>query len=298
MPRKITPAQYKRMVDDYNRKLKQAVTNYNRDAAAYNREVKRAVDKHNREVRAHNARVRSNRQRLNAEIARLDRQRSTTRYVTVQTSAIALHTAYSRVDEQSELWNERGQELADLAEAETANSAQVANALLTETGAETEEIEETSITHELSVLSGDLHNRWEGALFAINPRNPDAARHFCTSAREVIVELINMKAPDAAVLRAKPNCERGPDGKAVARREKIGYLLDLNGAGYEALGDFMETNVNDVMNLFSQFNKGTHGTAGRFDIPTLRTIKHRVEDSIRFLSTLVRGVQPTTGDVG
>jgi hypothetical protein len=167
------------------------------------------------------------------------------------------------------------------------------------TAADAEETEETSLTDELSALSLDLHNRWEGARFAINPRNPDAARHFCTSAREVIVELINMKAPDAAVLQAKPNCERGPDGKAVARREKIGYLLALNGAGYEALNDFVETNVNDVMNLFSQFNKGTHGTAGRFDIPTLRTIKHRVEDSIPIYAgpRLQPLTRPSTGTV-
>ncbi|MEU4159214.1 hypothetical protein [Actinoplanes sp. NPDC026670] len=268
------------------------VNDYNRKVAAHNREVKRAVDRYNREVRAYNARVRSNRQRLNAEIARLNRQRSTTRYVTVQTSTVALHTAYSRIDAQSELWNERGQELADFAEAEAANSVHVANVLLDEVAADEEEAEGTSLTDELSVLSTDLDSRWRGALFAINPRNPDAARHFCTSAREVIVELINMKAPDAVVLLAKPNCERGPDGRAVARREKIGYLLDQNGAGYESLGDFMETDVNDVMNLFSQFNRGTHGTAGRFDVPALRAIKHRVEASIRFLSTLVQGVPP------
>lgn len=289
MPRKVTPAQYNRMVADHNRKVKQAVDKYNREATSYNRAVKRDISDYNREVRAHNARVRSNQQRLKAEIARLDRQRSTTRYVTVQTSTFALHTAYSHVDTQSELWNERGQELADLAEAETANSAHVTNTLLGDTAADAEEIEETSLTDELSALSLDLHNRWEGARFAINPRNPDAARHFCTSAREVIAELIDMKAPDAAVLQANPDCQRAPDGKRVARREKIGYLLDLNGAGYEALGNFVETNVNDVMNLFSQFNKGTHGTAGNFDIPTLRMVKHRVEDSIRFLSTLVRG---------
>ncbi|MBB5829560.1 hypothetical protein [Micromonospora carbonacea] len=286
------------MVDDHNRKLTQAVTTYNREAAAYNREVKRAVDKHNREVPAHNARVRSNRQRLNAESARLNRQRSTTRYVTVQTSAIALHTAYSRVDEQSELWNERGQELADLAEAETANSVQVANALLTETVADADEMGgHADHRRVVRVVEGPAQPMG-GRAVRVNPRNPDAARHFCTSAREIIVELINMKATDAAVLLTKPNCERGPDGKGGRTTGKIGYLLDLNGAGYEALDDFMETNVNDVMNLFSRLNKGTHGAAGRLDIPTLRTIKHRVEDSIRFLSTLVRGVQPTTQDVG
>ncbi|MFK4088785.1 hypothetical protein ACI2LF_32020 [Kribbella sp. NPDC020789] len=271
MPRKVTPAQYNRIVREHNRKVKSGVAKYNR------------------EVRAYNARVRANQQRLNAEIARVNRQRSTTRYVTVQTSTIALHTAYADVDEQSEDWNVRGQELADLAEAETADSAQLANTLLDGTAADAEQIEGTSLTDELSSLSLDLHSRWEGARFAINPRNPDAARHFCTSAREVVVKLIDMNAPDAAVLQAKPNCERGPDGKAVARREKIGYLLDLNGAGYETLGDFVEQDVNDVMNLFSQFNKGTHGTAGNFSIADLRAIKHRVESSIRFLSTLVRG---------
>ena len=285
MPRKVTPAQYNRM-------LKQAIDKQNRAIRDYNHKVKRAVDSHNREVRAHNARVRANQQRLNAEIARFNRQRSATRYVTVQTSTIALHTAYSHVDEQSESWNERGQELADLAEAETTNSTQLANTLLDDTAADTEQVEETSLTDELSSLSLDLHNRWEGALFAINPRNPDAARHFCTSAREVMVKLLDMNAPDAAVLQAKPDCARGPDGKAASRREKIGYLLELNGAGYEALGDFVEQDVNDVLNLFPQFNKGTHGTAGNFDIPTLRAIKHRVENSIRFLSKLVQGVQP------
>jgi hypothetical protein len=161
VPRKITPAQYKRMVDDENRRRKKAVDDYNRQARAYNREVQRGVDKYNREVRAHNARVRANRQRLATEIARLNRQRSATRYVTVQTSTIALHTAYALVDEQSEQWNERGQELADLAEAETANSAQVVNTLLGESDADEEDIEKTSLTDELSALSADLHSRWK-----------------------------------------------------------------------------------------------------------------------------------------
>jgi hypothetical protein len=289
MVRKVTPAQYNRMVNEHNRKVKRAVDAYNREVTDHNRKLKRAVDEHNREVRAYNARVRANRQRLNAEIARFNRQRSATRYVTVQTSTIALHTAYAHVDEQSESWNARGQQLADLAEAETANSTQLANALLDGTATDTDQIEETSLTDELSSLSLDLHNRWEGARFAINPRNPDAARHFCTSAREIVVKLIDMNAPDAAVLQAKPDCARGPNGRDVARREKIGYLLDLNGAGYDTLGDFVEQDINDVLNLFSQFNRGTHGTAGNFDIDDLRAIKHRVENSIRFLSTLVRG---------
>jgi hypothetical protein len=146
MPRKVTPAEYNRLVAAHNRKVKQAIDQRNREIDAHNRKVKRSIDDYNREVRAHNARVRSNRQRLNAEIARLNRQRSTTSYVTVQTSTIALQTAYSHVDQQSDLWNERGQELADLAEAETANSTHVANTLLSDTVADVEETEVTSLT--------------------------------------------------------------------------------------------------------------------------------------------------------
>ncbi|TDD18912.1 hypothetical protein [Nonomuraea diastatica] len=50
MPRKVTPAQYNRMVDAHNRKLKQAVNKHNR-------EVKRAIDGYNREARAQRARA-------------------------------------------------------------------------------------------------------------------------------------------------------------------------------------------------------------------------------------------------
>jgi hypothetical protein len=65
--------------------------------------------------------------------------------------------------------------LADLAEAETANSALVANILLGEIADDAEDIEETSLTDELSALSLDLHNRWDGALDAATPQTATSA---------------------------------------------------------------------------------------------------------------------------
>jgi hypothetical protein len=44
------------------------------------------------------------------------------------------------------------------------------------------------------------------------------------------------------------------------------------------------------MKLFGEFNKGTHGEAGRFDITALRAIKSRVEGAVRFLSTVICGI--------
>jgi uncharacterized protein YukE len=263
-------------------KSRKAVSDYNTAV----RGLKRAVDNYNREVRAHNARVRSNRQRLQSELTRLNSQRSTTRYTVTQTSTYTLHAAFRQVEAEADSWDYRGQLLADLAEAETANSARLTNTLLGE-AVEGEELEGTALTDELSQISADLDQRWHGALFALNPRNPDAARHFCTSSREVIVQMLDLKAPDNAVLATNPGAKL-PDGR-VARREKINYLLGRFGANHPSLGSFVDADIDDVMNLFKVFNSSTHGDAGKLDISALRALKVRVEGAVRFLSTVIRG---------
>jgi hypothetical protein len=275
MVRRVSPSQARSMLRQAEAKSRKAIN-----------DLQRAVNNYNREVRAHNARVRANRQRLQSELARLSSQHSTTRYTTTQKSTYTLHTAFRQVEADADYWDERGQILADLAEAETANSARVANTLLGE-AAENEELEDTALTDELSVISPDLDQRWRGALFALNPRNPDAARHFCTSSREVIVQMIDLKAPDNAVLTANPGA-RLPDGR-VARREKINYLLTRYGANHPSLGNFVDSDIDDVMNLFKVFNSGTHGEACKLDVPALRALKVRVEGAVRFLSTVIRG---------
>lgn len=300
----MTPAEYQRLVRQAQQKQRQALNNYNSAVRKYNAEAKRVVDRHNanvratnraidsynREARAHNTRVRNNQRRLNTEIARLRSQPVVERYTVVRSSAVALHESYTRVDADVEagLISERSAALVDLAEGEAANSARVANTLIGSAEAE-EDLEATELDDELSSLSQDLDRRWRGALFALSPRNPDAARHFCTSSREVLVQMIDLRAPDAEVLRANPQCQTTDDGR-VRRREKISYLLAAYGDDRASLGDFIDADVNDVMKLFRTFNDGTHGDAGAFDLSTLRAIKTRVEGAIRFLSRLIRGI--------
>jgi hypothetical protein len=296
MTRRVSPSQLKSIIRQAEAQQRRDVNRYNAAVRQYNLALRRAVDEHNagvrrtqRAVNDYNRAARTHNARLRSEIARLDSHRSSTRYVATQTSTVALHSAFHRVEDAAEAgpWDDRSQVLVDLAEGEAANSARMTNTLLGG-AAEDDEQEDTSLTDELSSLSEDLDHRWRGALFALNPRNPDAARHFCTSSREVIVQMIDLKAPDDVVLRARPNC-RKVKGRP-ARRDKIGYLLERYGANHESLGDFVEADVDDVMNLFRVFNDGTHGGAGRFDIPSLRAIKGRVEGSVRFLSTVIQGI--------
>lgn len=279
---------YNQQARQHNAQVKRAVDEYNRDVDRYNaslRKQKREVDAYNRKVDAHNARVRRDRQRLINELKRLERQASSTRYVPVQASFRVLNEAYQRVDVEAESWSGAGVALADLAETETANSAAATNALLGEQAELPRE--ETIITNELLAISDDLDKRWRGALFSLDSRNPDAARHFCTSAREILTRVIDLEAPDDVVLAAVPNCAKLDDGRPI-RRDKIGYLLSKSGADYESMRNFVETDVDDVMKLFRVFNDATHGHAGALDLNALRALKRRVEGAIRFLSAIVR----------
>jgi len=288
MARRVTPSQLKSMMRKAEREQRQAVNRYNRGVDKYNaavRQQKREIDAYNRKAEAHNARVRRDRQRLINELKRLERRASTERYVSVQASVRVLNQAYERVDVASESWSPTGGALADLAETETANSVAAANALL---GDEAHvQGEETVITDELRVISSDLDQRWQGALFSLDSRNPDAARHFCTSSREILTRVIDLEAPDDVVLEAVPDAETLDDGRPI-RRAKVGYLVNKSGANYESLRDFVEADVDDVMKLFRVFNDATHGDAGVFDLNALRALKQRVEGAIKFLSAIVR----------
>ena len=293
MARRITPAQLRSRLRQAEQKQRQAINRYNAAVRRYNRELKRAVDRYNRDVAAHNARVRANRQRLKREIARLNSAKATTRYVTYQRSVVALRQSFSRIAASAEKGTWRGgTDLLDLTEGETANSVAVLNALIgdgaTRDGSAIDvSLQSTEIGHELAEISPELDARWRGALFALNPSNPDAARHFCTSAREILSTILNVTAPDDEVLASNPGAERTPEGR-VTRRARIRYCLDRRGASDPDLEAFVEEDLENVITLFRDFNDGTHGSAGRFDLAQLAAIKRRVEDAIVFLHRIVR----------
>ena len=278
------------MIRQAQNKQKQAIAKVNREIRQYNQKVKRSVENYNREVRAYNARVRANRQRLKSELQRLSRQSTSIRYTVYRTSVTTLQSSYSRLEERSnsEAMDPRYNWLIDLSEREAANSADVTNALL---GSEDipdkpiDELVDAELTTELQSISPDLDNRWKGAVFALNPSNPDAARHFCTSAREVIIQILEIKAPDENVFEIYPDCELTDKGNPT-RRTKINYLLQRKELRDPIFVEFVDKDVENILELFRVFNDATHGSAGKYDLPQLSSIKKRVEDGIMFLSQI------------
>ena len=225
MPRRVSASQIRSKIRQAQTKQRQAVQRYNNEVRRSNSERKRRIDAYNRAVRSYNSRLRSNRNRLQSSLQRLSRQSVTVRFTSLHQSSLSLSTAYERLDNGS-----ADPFLSDLAERETANSVAVLNALLAdeeEPQADVDDLSTTRINDSLSGFSEDLAMRWSGAIFALNPANPDAARHFCTSTREIIAEILNTEAPDEDVLARFPNCQLTEHGTPT-RRARVQYCLDPN----------------------------------------------------------------------
>lgn len=315
MVRVVSPSEYARLVREEQRRRQQAIdrhnaevrrvndanrrafNEYNRQVDDYNREVRRrqdnarrAIDNYNRGARVHNSRVLANRQRLVAAINSLRRQPVVTQYVTFRTSVEEVSNAYVRLEGQHNPGlGPTYDRLLDLSEREAANSVEAMNTLLGEpphADGPADELVDARLTDELRGMSPDLDDRWKGAVYALNPQNPDAARHFCTSAREIITQILDIHAPDSEVIHLLPDCDRTRQGTPT-RRSKVRFFLKRKGMSIDALEDFVEQDMENVVQLFRVFNDGTHGSAGTFDLRELKVIQKRVEDGIYFLSRII-----------
>lgn len=292
MPRKISMSQFKNKLKQAQNKQKQAVAKYNREVRQHNQKINRAINQYNTEVKRHNARVRANRQKIATELQRIQSSSITVHYQTIRSSAISLNSSYESLDSrESEFDNiPNGASFLDLSERENANSLETSNILEGDDKESLSAIDpasllKTEISDMLVSISPELNNRWRGALFSLNPVNPDAARHFCTSAREVFVQILDINAPDESVLSQSPDCDKTDKGQPT-RREKVKFLLEKSGIISGVAVDFVDEDVKNVLSLFRVFNDGTHGSSGRFGIDKLMAIKTRVENGISYLSSI------------
>ena len=288
MARRVSRSQFQSQLRQAQARQRQAVNKHNS-------KVRRAIADHNRRARTHNARVRANRARLRRELQRLSRTptRTTLRYSVYRRSVITLHESFQQMEATAEAGTWTGDDaLFEMSEGEAANSVAVLNALVAEaphatpSDHEIAELQNTTIGDELARIDPDLDQRWRGALFALSPSNPDAGRHFCTSAREMLDKMLTRVAPDHHVFAADPNAAKTHQGSPT-RRSRVEFCLSRSGSFDDSLAAFVDADFENVITLFEEFNHGTHGRAGRFNLVQLRAIKLRVEDAVRFVARII-----------
>lgn len=284
MTRHFNASQYKSKLRHIEQKQKRAISDMNRAISTYNREIKKAANNYNAAVRKHNSNVRHNQQIINNELRKLNAATASSTYT------ISVHMMQKHYIELGEVYQEgrtvttAQDRILDLIENEQAQSLITKNYIEDDVIPE-ESPEEIEIGNKLAIISEDLNNRWKGALFALNPNNPDATRHFCTSTREIFTEFLEIKAPDKEVITYYPGCQRTDKGNAT-RREKIKYLmrnLDMD----ESVISYVEEDIKNILELNQLLSGGTHGPAGKFTFDKLIQVKKRVEQGLVFLCELV-----------
>lgn len=284
MPRRYSSGKSRQAAN----RLKSAVRKLQADVRRHNQQVRTAVNKCNQAVRNYNFRVRANQQRLRSELARLSRTTTSRRVIKVRVSTQTLHQSFVRLERHADSIDlgSTYDHMVDLSEREMANSVAVANVLEGEQPTEeVDGLENDALGAELKRISPDLDRRWRGAVFSLNPSNPDASRHFCASAREIFTQILEFKASDQDVVAWAPDCERTDQG-TPSRRAKIRYMLHQKNLLDDPLEDFIGEDMDDIVGLFRSLNKGTHGDADVFDARQLHAIRKRVEDGILFLTKL------------
>lgn len=282
MAKRISMSQFKSSI----RQAERAINNYNRAVRKYNSDVKRAVSTYNTEVRRYNSTVRHNRQIIQRELAKLNSASRSPQYHVYRTTIATMQHHYNNVisiyDDGFPVTPDQ-EHILNIIEQEQAHSLITANAVLNDTVCD-ETGTDVEISEKLGAISIDLMNRWKGAVFSINPQNPDAARHFCTSARELFTEFIEMMAPDHSVFEFNPHAEKTERGNAT-RREKIKYMM-RNTDMDDCIAEFADADISNIVELFSVLSNATHGAAGKYEFQKLVQVKHRVERGVNFLCTL------------
>lgn len=269
-------------MSSFKSQMRQAQRKIERDMRSeINKATRKFENDMNRELRKYNSKVRHNQQVITRELNKLQSNTTTVRS-TYTISLGTMHQHYTTIGSiyDDSIVSPRQEQILELVEREQANSLITANAIQND-DFPSENTEDVEIGNKLLNVSEDLNNRWLGAVFAMSPQNPDAARHFCTSAREIFTEFIELKAPDTQVFAYNPNCEKTDRGNAT-RREKIKYMM-RNTDIHSSVIDFAEADITNILELFHVLSDGTHGAAGRYEFQKLVQVKKRVEQGINFL---------------
>lgn len=288
MAKKFNASQLKSQIRQLQQKQHQAVNNinrainnYNSAAKKYRNDVNRAISSYDSAVRTYNSSVKRARLIISRETSLL--QARSTVHTTYSASLSAMQQSYQSINavyHEGTSMDVQENRILDLVEQEQANS--LITARFIESGEIPDEnTDDIELGEKLMDVSPDLHNRWKGAVYALNPNNPDAARHFCTSARELLTEFLETKAPDDMVFQYNPNSQKTERGNAT-RRSKIEYMMRKNTFD-KSVTWFVEDDINNIIELFSVLNGGTHGKAGKYEFEKLLQVKKRVEEGINFL---------------
>ncbi len=125
---------------------------------------------------------------------------------------------------------------------------------------------------------------WQGTRAALTPSNPDRVRHYCTSCRQLLLELLPLAAPDEAVRGWTSDPEHYVNQNPKNRptwQARILFLFER--ADLRQRGQFAISDARAAMAVYSRLNKGVHKLEPAFDSRQFTDLQIRGDNLLLFV---------------
>lgn len=134
----------------------------------------------------------------------------------------------------------------------------------------------------INIGSSDLVPMWQGAKAALNSiENPDYARQFTVSLRELFNHIIHRLSPDDEINNwSGGNKELFHNGKPT-RRARLLYIC--RSVNHDIFSDFVDKDIKAILAMIDVFHRGTHQVNISLTHKQLIVLQNRIKYAINFL---------------
>jgi len=134
----------------------------------------------------------------------------------------------------------------------------------------------------LPIIHSNLFRVWQGAIEALRSNNPDKARHFAVSMRELFREVMHRLAPNDAVHEWSTNPTTDFDDQGnPTRGGRIRYIF--RNVSQAPLSEFAKQNIRTVLTFVDALQPETHLIESRLDEKQSLALRNYAETSLQLI---------------
>lgn len=140
---------------------------------------------------------------------------------------------------------------------------------------------EETLTTLLPKLNPNLLNMWLGARQALESNNADKVRHFTTSIRELLTQILHALSPDTELIKWSNNPTEHIQNNKPTRRARLLYIYrEVNNDHFKS---FIEADIKATLQFIDLFQEGTHSVKSKLTDKQLLSIKLKAESTLKYL---------------
>ena len=136
------------------------------------------------------------------------------------------------------------------------------------------------LERKLPQINPDLVMLWQGANEALESNNPDKVRHFSTSVRELITQVLHHLSPDQEIEKWSTEPTHFKDGRPTREARLLYISREVNVGKFQ---NFIKRDISATIEFIKLFQEGTHKVKPSFSEKQLLALKAKAESTVNFL---------------